>query len=318
LWPPVCPGRLCAEAAASPKKSPSSLSAPIWRARFSPSQRKPLCSASTARAFFPATNCLPSRSSSLAGPSAIKKLGEDSGVYAYGVAFPEHVANFWDMVFPPTSARDQELGLFTLICNVCQSVDRIDNTSMEADVCATNDGVLRYCKRCGNSTIWKVAQPGAALPTQPEPATSPLSSPRPRVPPSGAVTQAGSVSAYSAAPPADLIVGGIPVSAPRAHRTPSSRPARPPQSASASSQTTAASVLTLPTTTEKSAEKSAEKSEQKPAAPVVNRRQYPRLKVNYIAMVRHAGRGEEFVQCEDVSRGSALQKHQQVYGANSD
>ena len=124
MWQPVCPGRLCAEAAASPKKSPSSLSAPIWRARFFPSQRKPLCSASTARAFLPATNCLPSRSSSFAGPSAIKKLGEDSGVYAYGVAFPEHVANFWDMVFPPTSARDQELGLLTLICNVCQSVDR--------------------------------------------------------------------------------------------------------------------------------------------------------------------------------------------------
>lgn len=35
----------------------------------------------------------------------------------------------------------------------------------------------------------------------------------------------------------------------------------------------------------------------------VNRRKYPRIKVNYIALVRHAERGEEFVQCEDVSRG---------------
>jgi hypothetical protein len=34
-----------------------------------------------------------------------------------------------------------------------------------------------------------------------------------------------------------------------------------------------------------------------------NRRRYPRIRVNYIALVRHAERGEEFVQCEDVSRG---------------
>jgi len=34
----------------------------------------------------------------------------------------------------------------------------------------------------------------------------------------------------------------------------------------------------------------------------VNRRKYPRIRVNYIALVRHAERGEEFVQCEDVSR----------------
>jgi hypothetical protein len=42
---------------------------------------------------------------------------------------------------------------------------------------------------------------------------------------------------------------------------------------------------------------------EKPAAPGVDRHKHPRIKVNYIALVRHAERGEEFVQCEDVSRG---------------
>lgn len=34
-----------------------------------------------------------------------------------------------------------------------------------------------------------------------------------------------------------------------------------------------------------------------------NRRKYPRIKVNYMGLVRHPERGEEFVQCEDISRG---------------
>lgn len=231
----------------------------------------------------------------------VGQIGEDSGVYTYGVAFPDHVMNFWEMDFPPPSPIERELGLLALVCSSCQSVDKIDNTSPEADVCATNNGVLRYCKGCGTSTIWKVGQPGALTnavmqPRVPQPAPTPLPKPEPASPYSPA-RQLGAIpsSAYSAAPPADLIPRGLPAAAQRSPSA-SSSPQQAPRFSQTSPSSPVASVFTLPGSP-------AETPSEKPPAPIVNRRKYPRIKVNYIAVVRHPNHGEEFVQCEDVSRG---------------
>ena len=258
----------------------------------------------------------------------VGQIGEDSGVYRYGVAFFDHVENFWEKEFPPPTPKEQELGVLTLVCNVCQTFERVDEHSIEADVVATNDGVLRYCKRCGNSTIWKVGQPGAlpaasanvgasgAVPTHtltPFPMAPPqrVSSP-PTLPPafnsenpapSPGAPQPVGTSAYSAVMPSDLIVGGLPASAAPASITSPFR-APPPYTPAGSSQSPTTPVLTLPAT-EKPAEKEAspQKSTQKSGFLGVNRRKYPRIKVNYMGLVRHPERGEEFVQCEDISRG---------------
>ncbi|HEV2197982.1 MAG TPA: PilZ domain-containing protein [Candidatus Acidoferrum sp.] len=252
----------------------------------------------------------------------VGEIGEDSGVYTYGVAFFDHVENFWEMEFPPPTAKEQELGVLTLVCNVCQTVERVDDRSIEADVVATNDGVLRYCKRCGNSTIWKPGQPGAlpgvsanvsvpgAAPLQPlTPMAAPqrVSSPPTLAPafnPPGqpsfqGVSQPGSgASAYSASSPSDLIVGGLPASAAPTSITSPLRPAKPHIPTPGSSQSPTTSVLTLP-----AAENPTRKPAHKPGFSGVNRRKYPRIKVNYMGLVRHPERGEEFVQCEDISRG---------------
>lgn len=252
----------------------------------------------------------------------VGQIGEDSGVYRYGVAFFDHVENFWEMEFPPPTPKEQEFGVLTLVCNVCQTVERLDDHSVEADVVATNDGVLRYCKRCGNSTIWKVGRPGT-LPTVPAntsgPSAFPSQSSTPMAPPQrvsspptlnpafnpssqppfqGVPQRGGGASAYSATSPSDLIVGGLPASAAPASITSPFRPTKPQTSASTSSQSTSTSVLTLPGT-----EKPVEKPLQKTGFSGVNRRKYPRIKVNYMGLVRHAERGEEFVHCEDISRG---------------
>lgn len=262
----------------------------------------------------------------------VGQIGEDSGVYRYGVALFDHVENFWEMEFLPPSPKEQEFGHLTLVCNVCQTVERLDDRSIEADVVATNDGVLRYCKCCGNSTIWKVAQPGA-LPSVPAKVGAPsVAPPQPSIPvplappqrvssppaftsgpnsanpdsfPSAPQTGTSGSSSYSAATPSDLIVG-LPTAAARSSVTSPFRPARPHAPTAGSSQSSTTSVLTMPA----GAGKLAEKLVLPPGKPVqkvgpsgVNRRKYPRIKVNYIALVRHAERGEEFVQCEDVSRG---------------
>jgi hypothetical protein len=108
-----------------------------------------------------------------------------------------------------------------------------------------------------------------------------------------------SASAYSAMAPTDLIIGGLPGPTAPTSFTSSFRPARTPEPAQTSSPPATTSVLTLPAASEKSGKKPAGKS----GDPRVNRHKYPRIKVNYIALVRHPERGEEFVQCEDVSRG---------------
>ena len=259
----------------------------------------------------------------------------DSGVYTYGVAFSDQVENFWEMEFPPPSPREHELGVLTLVCNVCQTLERLDDQSIEAGVVATNDGVLRFCKRCGNSTIWKVGKPGAqpavpvsagapvAAPPQ-TPMLAPMAPPQRVASPPAAFSEFGPASpapragsnqpgtsgagTYSALPPSDLIIGGIPTPAAPASVTSSYRPTQP-ESARPSQPSPATSVLTLPGAGEKPAQKPIENS----TAPRVNRRKYPRIKVNYIALVRHAKRGEEFVQCEDVSRGGLRFKSTSKY-----
>ena len=259
----------------------------------------------------------------------VGQIGEDSGLYRYGVAFFDHVENFWEMEFPPPTPKDQELGTLTLICNVCHTFERVDEHSIEADVVATNDGVLRYCKRCGNSTVWKVGQPGAVpvvIANAGEPSVTPPQPSMPMAPPQRvsspptlapafnspgqppfqcAAPSPGGASAYSAVSPSDLIIGGIPTSAAPASITSPFRPAQPCAPTPNSSQSPVTSVLTMPATAEKPAQppSSINGRKAKSGFSVVNRRKYPRIKVNYIGLVRHPERGEEFVQCEDISRG---------------
>jgi hypothetical protein len=82
-------------------------------------------------------------------------LGSQNGSYTYGVAFFDPHLNFWDHDFPPISPLEMELGLLSLVCNSCKTLEKIDDSSIEADVYATNEGVIRFCKRCGSSTLWK-------------------------------------------------------------------------------------------------------------------------------------------------------------------
>jgi PilZ domain-containing protein len=206
----------------------------------------------------------------------VGQIGADSGRYTYGVAFPDSVQNFWEMDFPDVSAIERELGLLSLACSSCKTVERVEDESIEADVCVTNEFVVRFCKRCGSSTIWKPAQPGSPAPAQPQ---ASVRAPASRFNPSNR-------SAYSPEPVADLIPGG-----PGFMSAVSSSEPAPISSSASTSPSSGPSVLTLSSPAEKS------------ASPQVNRRKYPRVKVNYHALVRYPGRAEDVVQCEDVSRG---------------
>jgi hypothetical protein len=212
-------------------------------------------------------------------------LGTQSGNHTYGVAFFDPALNFWETDFPPVTALEAELGLVSLVCTSCKTLEKIDDTSVEADVCATNDGVIRPCKRCATSTLWKPAQSvanqefGPANTSQlPSFASSPAPSPR-------------SISSPTQSPPAPP--AAPPVSPPSFYSS-----ARDLPQSSAPPEATA--VLTLP-------------APDQPASPPVNRRKHPRVKVSYSACVRHPERGDDIVQCEDMSKGGLRFKSRKQY-----
>jgi len=257
-------------------------------------------------------------------------LGEQSGQHTYGVAFFDPRLNFWEIDFPPISEFEKQLGLLSLVCGSCGTLERIDDTSVEADVCATNDSVLRSCKRCGAATLWKPAS-GAptAAPQQPAPAASAQLalfsvSAAPPPPPTPAPP-----SNYNPAPAFPLIAPPVPPAPQPSFYAQSrdvspgsssssnfhaSRPDSPGDSVVAGSGNVGASSdpVAEPLTGVLTMAPSAA-PQQSPAFPRANRRQHPRVKVTYSACVRHPERGDEIVTCEDMSKGGLRFKSAKQY-----
>jgi PilZ domain len=272
-------------------------------------------------------------------------LGEQSGCHTYGVAFFDQALNFWEIDFPPMTEFETQLGVISLVCSSCGALEKIDDASVEADVCATNDSVLRSCKRCGAATLWKPASGAIAAPQQPVPAASaqlplfsasaappppapapsshydPAPSPTriaPPVPPPPQPSfyaqsrdvspDSSSSSNFHASRPdsrADAIAASADVVGARSDPV-GARPGDAGEPQAAAESEPQAAVLTMPGPTA-----------EKPAAPRVNRRKHPRVKVSYSACIRLPGRADDIVQCEDMSKGGLRFKSRQRYYAQS-
>jgi hypothetical protein len=222
----------------------------------------------------------------------VGQLGSNEDLHTYGVAFTDPHLNFWGLEFPPVSAIERELGFLSLVCNSCKTLEKIDDTGLEADICSTNEGVIRFCKRCGSSTFWKPAS--NVSPLEPTPPTN------------GQISLFSSPSAKTPAPVPPESSGPstpVPVFTPSPASTPPQAPARASAYAAYPEfpGDTGRAVLTAP-------------PPEKPAAPRVNRRKHPRVKVSYSACVRHPDRdGDDIVLCEDMSKGGLRFKSRQKY-----
>jgi hypothetical protein len=256
-------------------------------------------------------------------------LGAQSSQHTYGVAFFDPHLNFWEIDFPPVSAIEMELGLLSVVCTSCNTMEKIDDASVEADVCATNDGVLRPCKRCGTTTLWKPAQSvthqqfaspeSAQLPLFSAPAT-----PAPEPPPIPAPPlNSTPPPAASAAPPP------VPAAAPPSFYA---QPYNAAQDNPSLSQSIASSPGTVhPASPEPRRELRDEPQSEprgavltmsppapeKPPFPRINRRKHPRVRVTYSACIRHPERGDEIVTCEDMSKGGVRFKSPKHYYSQS-
>ena len=108
----------------------------------------------------------------------VGQIGSQSDVYTYGVAFLDQNIDFWEMDFPPASESERRARRSLLECASCKLRETVDHSEMEADVLMVNEGIVRFCKNCGDSTFWKRIsaavddQPSATAPEQKPPASA--------------------------------------------------------------------------------------------------------------------------------------------------
>jgi hypothetical protein len=109
----------------------------------------------------------------------VGQIGERADGYIYGFAFLDPNINFWDIEFPPPAQSEKEESRVLLECSACQNRESANLDALELDVCAVNEGILRYCKQCLLQTIWKrvrgVVTGGTVVPRA-------LQEPQPEVP----------------------------------------------------------------------------------------------------------------------------------------
>jgi len=91
----------------------------------------------------------------------VGQLGCHGESHTYGVAFLDQEMDFWGAQFPSMTEFEEEGSRVLLQCGGCSAREMVQQSDLESDVYLVNDGIVRFCKRCGSSTIWKRAAEGA-------------------------------------------------------------------------------------------------------------------------------------------------------------
>jgi hypothetical protein len=87
----------------------------------------------------------------------VGQLGAHGGGYTYGVAFLDPELDFWDVKFPSMTDSEIEASRVLLQCSGCKAREMVQQSDLESDVYLINEGIVRTCKSCGSSTIWRQA-----------------------------------------------------------------------------------------------------------------------------------------------------------------
>jgi len=258
----------------------------------------------------------------------VGQIGSEGDTYIYGIAFLDRAINFWDIDFPDLSDTEKLASKTLLECHSCQSREMADHSDLASDVMAVNDSIMRYCQKCGSSTLWKQAAPGST------PSGRPEEQPRPSSP-----TLAESFASPSR--PSILEVNELEVKeGDVTERQVSERQVKRTSSFAgaawmgAETSTQAATlepvisgvysssrddgILTAGDVADPAQSESPSGATSSPGAAVKekdreNRRKHVRTRVNFKACVRRPGLADDVVACEDMSRGGLRFKSSRKY-----
>jgi hypothetical protein len=119
----------------------------------------------------------------------VGQIGVEDDSYTYGVAFLDPEIDFWDVEFPSATDAETSAADMVLQCSFCARRESIDPGTLESDVYAVHDSIVRHCKRCNSSTLWKqtsgdisVESPvSEAMPASSEPSPGPFKNRRKHV-----------------------------------------------------------------------------------------------------------------------------------------
>jgi hypothetical protein len=88
----------------------------------------------------------------------VGRIGSEGEIYTYGVALVDtSQIDFWGIDFAPVSEKDKQARRVLLECGSCKQRETVDHSDVESDVLIINEGIVRFCKQCGDSTLWKRA-----------------------------------------------------------------------------------------------------------------------------------------------------------------
>ena len=88
----------------------------------------------------------------------VGRIGSEGEVYTYGVAFVDSGnIDFWGIDFAPVSEKEKNSRRVLLECGSCKQRELVEHTDVESDVFIINEGIVRFCKPCGDSTLWRRA-----------------------------------------------------------------------------------------------------------------------------------------------------------------
>src|ERR1700687_495692 len=87
----------------------------------------------------------------------VGQLGFHGESHTYGVAFLDAEVDIWGGDFPSMTDSEKEASNVLLQCSSCKAREVVQQSDLESDVYLVNEGIVRSCKRCGSSTIWKGA-----------------------------------------------------------------------------------------------------------------------------------------------------------------
>jgi hypothetical protein len=236
----------------------------------------------------------------------VGQIGSDGDTYIYGIAFLDAQINFWGLDFLDLSETEKQATHTLLECSSCHTREMADHSDLASDVMAVNESIMRYCQKCGLSTLWKKAAPGGQSTEEDgsrESATARFSSAAER--PAEALPSWQRESAFAG--PAWMHAETLEPIAPATMLEPIAPSALVDRSAGIlpASEPTDTPAAAAPSAAVSSARVAVKERD--------NRRKHTRTRVNFKACVRRPSSTDDVVACEDMSRGGLRFKSSREY-----